>query len=338
MRIALDAMGGDKAPGEIIAGAINALDSIGDDHIVLVGIESVIREHFSGMEKSSNWEEKIDIVHAPEIVAMDDSPVEALRRKRNSSIAVMANMAAEGQVDGIISAGNTGACVAASQMRMRLLPGVQRPGILVVFPTFSGPVAVCDVGANIAPKVSHLHQYALMSSIYVREVLQITSPTVGLISIGQENAKGNELVRSVNQILREEERIRFVGNVEPREFFHRPAHILICDGFVGNVILKLTEGLADSLFKTIGQELYQQKPEVADHFKPIVDHLYSRHDYREYGGAPLLGVAGTCIICHGSSNARAIKNAILTVRNQIRYDLNRKIIEQLQSVPVENGG
>jgi glycerol-3-phosphate acyltransferase PlsX len=267
-------------------------------------------------------------VDAPEVVGMDDPPVEALRRKRRNSIDVMAKLAAAGQVDLVLSAGNTGACVAACQMRMRLLPGVLRPGILVVFPTLAGSVAVCDVGANVDPKPAHLYQYALMADVYVREVLGIEKPTVGLISIGQENAKGNELVKAVNQQLRDDKDIDFVGNVEPREFLNRPANILICEGFVGNVILKLTEGLAAGIFKFIAQEFARQKPDMLEHFMPIVEKIYAQHDYNEYGGAPLLGVDGTCIICHGSSDARAIKNAILIALRQAKTNINQKIIER----------
>ncbi len=328
MRIALDAMGGDNAPGEIIAGALEALDHIKDDQLVLVGDESTIRGHLGDQNR---WQSQISIVHAPEAVAMDDPPVEAMRRKRKSSIAVMTELAADGKVDAVVSAGNTGAFVAACQMRMRLLPGVARPGILVVFPTFAGPVALCDVGANIAPKPNHLHQYALMAIAYVNQVLQQTHSTVGLISIGQENAKGNELVRATNQLLRDDKRIDFVGNVEPCDFLKRPADIIICDGFVGNVILKLTEGLAEGLFKTIKREIIQSKPDMIEYFKPVMDSLYAKHDYSEYGGAPLLGVDGTCIICHGSSNARAIKSALVRTTKQMRFDINRKITEQLQS-------
>ena len=334
MRIALDAMGGDNAPAEVIAGALDAIEHIDNDNLVLFGDEQAILKHLGD---PSRWREKIEIVHAPEVVGMDESPVESLRRKRKSSIAVMAKMAAAGEVDVIISAGNTGAVVAASQMRMRLLPGVLRPGILVVFPTFTGPVTVCDVGANIAPKPNHLHQYALMSVIYVREVLKQPKPTVGLVSIGQENTKGNELIKAVNLLLRDDERINFIGNVEPRDFLNRPADVLICDGFVGNVILKLTEGLAEGLFKAIRRDLASQKPEMIEHFQPVMDNLYAKHDYTEYGGAPLLGIDGTCIICHGSSDARAIKSAILRTRDQFKYDLNRKITEQLQPVTISGG-
>ncbi|MBN1766657.1 MAG: phosphate acyltransferase PlsX [Sedimentisphaerales bacterium] len=326
MRIAIDAMGGDNAPQEIIAGALESLEYIENDQLVLVGDEPTI---LSLLGDESRWKHNICVVHAPEIVGMDESPVEAIRRKRNSSISIMVKLAVDGQADAVISAGNTGAFVAACQMRLRVLTGVQRPGILVVFPTFAGPVALCDVGANIAPKPLHLYQYALMSMVYVRAVLGQSHPSVGLISIGQEDAKGNEVVKAANKLLRDDKRIPFVGNVEPRDFLSRPADILICDGFVGNVILKLTEGMAENLFKTIARELEEHKPDIVDHFKPIVDDLYARHDYSEYGGAPLLGVGGTCIICHGSSNARAIKSAILRTRDQLKFDLNQKITENL---------
>lgn len=332
MRIALDAMGGDHAPDEIVAGALQAVDSLGgDDHIVLIGDELQIREHLAA---ANGWQDKISIEHASEVIAMDESPVEALRHKRNSSIAVMAKLAAKGGADVAISAGNTGACVAGCQMRMRLLPGVIRPGILVVFPTMSGPIAICDVGANVAPRPSHLHQYALMSSLYMNQVLDIAQPTVGLVSIGQEDTKGNELIKKVNQLLREDERINFVGNVEAREFLNRPCDVVICDGLVGNVILKFAEGLAESLFKVIMHELQKQKPHLVDDFKPIIKTVYAHHDHIEYGGAPLMGIDGTCIICHGSSDARAIKNAIIRAKHQVKTCINDKIVESLQQQPV----
>ena len=331
MRIALDAMGGDNAPAEIVAGALQACELIGDDQIVLVGIEDTILPLLGPAEK---WQDRIIVHHASEIVEMDESPVEALRKKRDSSMAVMAKMASTDEVDAVISAGNTGAFVAACQLRMRLMPGVLRPGITVVFPTFSGPIVLCDAGANIAPQPIHLLHYALMNQIYAHDVLGIEKPTVGLISIGQEDAKGNELVKKVNQLLREDDRVDFIGNVEPREFMKRPADVIVCDGFVGNVILKLTEGLAEGLFKTIAMELAQEGPELAAKFQPIVKRLYQKHDYNEYGGAPLMGVDGTCIICHGSSDARAIKNAVLCARKQVNLGINEKIAAAIEKTPV----
>ncbi len=299
---------------------------MGDNHIVLIGDGPRILELLG---EPSVWQDKISVVHAPEVITMDDSPVVALKNKRKSSIAIMAKMAKEGSVDIVLSAGNTGACVAACQMRMRLLPGVQKPGILVVFPTIAGPIVICDVGANVAPKHIHLHQYALMSAVYAKEVIGVDKPTVGLLSIGQEDSKGNELVKKTNQLMREDDRIDFIGNVEPRSILERPSDILICEGFVGNIILKLTEGLAEGIFRFLGTELARQKPELLPHFKPVVESIYAKHDYNEYGGAPLLGVNGTCIICHGSSDARAIKNAIVIALRQAGTNINDKITEQL---------
>jgi glycerol-3-phosphate acyltransferase PlsX len=334
MQIALDAMGGDHAPDIIVAGALEALGELnGGDELILFGDESLIRDLLGD---SDRWKNVIRIEHASEVISMDEQPVDALRRKRNSSIAVMTKYAAQHNVDVTISAGNTGAYVAACQMRLRPLPGVLRPGIMVVFPTFEGPVVVCDVGANIAPKPSHLHQYALMARIYAREILQIENPTVGLVSIGQEDAKGNELVKKTNQLLREDDRIQFIGNVETREFVNRPCDVVVCDGFVGNIILKLTEGLADGLFRTIKRELAQVDPRFAQQIQPVIDRLYAKHDYNEYGAAPLLGVDGTCMICHGSSDARAIKNAVRRSREQVKLNINDKISQELQKTPAFN--
>lgn len=327
IRIGLDAMGGDRAPQEVVAGALESLDGLNGDHLVLFGDEAVVRDCLGD---PSRWQGKISVSHAPEVVAMDDPPVEALRRKRKSSMALMAKAAARRELDVVISAGNTGAYVAACQLRMRTLPGVLRPGIAVVFPTFVGPVVVCDVGANIAPKPNHLLQYAIMSSLYSTKVVGVENPRVGLISIGQEDAKGNELVKKANQLLRADERINFIGNVEPRDFLKAPAEVIICDGFVGNVILKLTEGMAESLFKAIMEEIASQSADMVATFKPVMDALYAKHDYNEYGGAPLLGIDGTCIICHGNSNARAIKSTILRARQQVRFGINARIVEELQ--------
>ena len=329
MRIGLDAMGGDHAPKQIVAGALKSLQFLDDDDtLVLFGDQQAVTECLG---EADLWTGKIEVVHAPEVVAMDDPPVETLRKKRKSSIAVMAKAAADGQLDAVISAGNTGAYVAACQMRMRTIPGVLRPGIAVTLPTLSGPVVLCDVGANIAPKAAHLHQYALMASVYAHDVLGVEKPRVGLISIGQEDAKGNELVKSVNQSLREETRVNFVGNIEPRELMERPAEVFVCDGFVGNVILKLAEGLAKSLLSSFIREISQLDlpSEVSAKVAPAVKDFLAKHDYSEYGGAPLLGVDGICIICHGSSDARAICSTVKSVRQQVKSNINEKIAAML---------
>ena len=260
---------------------------------------------------------------------MDESPVESLRTKPKSSISVIAKMAKQDKADAVISAGNTGACVAAFQMRMRNLPGVNRPGIAAVVPTFGGPVVICDVGANIACKPIHLYQYAVMASAYSRNLLGITSPKVGILSIGQEDAKGNEIVKKARELIKADGDLNFFGNVEGRDIFKGVADVVVCDGFVGNVVLKLAEGLVDGLFRTIKQELMQEQLQLAMMFKPVMMRIYQKYDYNEYGGAPLLGVDGTALICHGASQARTIKNAILAAKKFHSQKINSLISEYL---------
>lgn len=330
MRIAIDAMGGDNAPDEIIAGTIDSIESLEkDDELILVGPEQLITEKLPRSRPSA-----VSIVDAPDVIAMDASPIEALRSKPKSSIGVLAKLAKHGRADAVISAGNTGACVAAFQMRMRNLPGVNRPGISVVFPTFEGPVTICDVGANIACKPINLYQYAVMAGIYSENLLGIKNPRVGIMSIGEEEAKGNEMVKKAREMLRADKRINFVGNIEGRDIFRGACDVAICDGFVGNVILKLTEGLVDGLFKAIKHELLQEKLRLAMKFKPIMMRIYQRYDYNEYGGAPLLGLNGTSIICHGSSKARTIRNTILKSKEHYRNHINDKIVEYLSTSTV----
>ncbi|MBI9016496.1 MAG: phosphate acyltransferase PlsX [Phycisphaerae bacterium] len=329
MRIAVDAMGGDNAPQQIIEGVIQALPEIGEDQIVLVGDKSVIKSQLDSQFPS--WQDRISVVHASEVVDMNDSPVDALRRKKDSSIAVMTKLVACGDAEIVLSAGNTGAFVAASQMSMRLLPGVSRPGILVAFPTVKGPIVLIDVGSNVSPKAIHFYEYALMADVYCREMFGDQNPSIGLINIGEEEAKGTSLLKTVNKLLRDDKSLNFVGNIEPRELLDRPAEILVCDGFIGNIVLKLTEGVSASLFKYIAKEFAEQKPELLPHFKPVVEKIYAKHDYVEYGGAPLLGVNGHTFICHGRSDARAIKNAILVALKHAKSGINDKIVERLKA-------
>ena len=331
MRIAIDAMGGDYSPDEIVAGTLEAVDLIdGDDKLVLVGQKEVIEAKFPALKKYKS----ISIVDAPEVIGMDEVPIESLRKKRHSSIAVMARMASDNEVDAVISAGNTGACVAAFQLRMRNLPGVNRPGIAVVFPTIDGPVTICDVGANIACKPINLYQYAVMARMYSKYVLGIDNPRVGLMSIGEEDAKGNEIVKKTRELMKMDPNMNFVGNIEGRDIFRNACEVVVCDGFVGNVILKLTEGLVDGLFKAIKHELMQEKLRLAMKFKPVMMRIYKKYDYNEYGGAPLLGVNGTAIKCHGASKRKTIKNAILAAKKYDTNKINDKILEYLSNSPV----
>jgi glycerol-3-phosphate acyltransferase PlsX len=266
---------------------------------------------------------------------MDDSPVEAIRNKPNSSIAIMCKLAAKGEADVVISAGNTGACVAAAQLRLRTLPGVARPGIAVILPTFHGPVVICDVGANIAPKPHHLHHYAVMAGAYAEAVCGIANPRVGLLSIGEEDAKGTTMVKESRKLLRDEPLINFVGNVEGRDLFKGVVDVVVCDGFVGNIVLKFTEGMAEGLFQTILAELQEFAPDLMDAFKPVMKKIYAKHDWQEYGGAPLLGVGKYCLICHGRSESRAIKNAIRVGKQLCASDVNHRIVERIESsIPV----
>jgi glycerol-3-phosphate acyltransferase PlsX len=327
MRIAIDAMGGDNAPKEIISGALESIEKLSEnDEIILVGPEDKIEALLPSVRSRKGI---ISIVHAPDVIEMAETPVESLRKKPKSSIAVLAKLAKRGQADAVISAGNTGACVAAFQMRIRTLPGVIRSGIAVVFPTPGGPVTICDVGANIACKPIHLYQYGIMAGVYSKHLFKIENPRVGIMSIGEEEAKGNEIVKKTRDLMKADKKINFIGNIEGRDIFQGTCDVVICEGFVGNVILKLTEGLVEGLFKAIKHELMEEKIWLAMRFKPVMKRIYQKYDYNEYGGALLLGLNGTAIICHGSSQSRTITNAIMASKRFYTEKINDKIVEYI---------
>jgi glycerol-3-phosphate acyltransferase PlsX len=327
MRIALDAMGGDHAPREIVRGVVAGLQYLSaDDEVYLYGQQERVEPECA---EFGLGDPRIAVRHCPEVIAMDEPPIEALRQKRNSSIMQMATAAGKGELDALISAGNTGAFAAACQLRIKSIKGVSRPGIAIVMPTFHGPVVICDVGANVAPKPHHLYEYARMCAVYARTILGISEPKIGLVSIGEEEGKGNQLVREARNLIKGDPTLHFVGNVEGRDIFAGSGNVFICDGFVGNVVLKFTEGLAEGLFKTIIHEISQESAELAEQFAPIVDRIWKRHDFAEYGGAPLLGTNRVVIICHGRSDRRAIANAIRVAAELFHADLNRVISEQL---------
>lgn len=330
MRIGVDVMGGDHAPDAILEGSLVAASELpADDVLALFGDQSVIepavRDHPA--------KPRIEIVHTSEVIGMAESPVDAVRSKPDSSITVMAKRASskqtDGRLDAIISAGNTGAQVTAAQMYMRRLPHVHRPGIAVIVPTFSGPVTLIDVGANIEPKPHHLAQYGVMGAIYSEVATGITNPRVGLMNIGGEEQKGTAELKQARDMLRDLAGVDFVGFLEGRDVFRGAADVIVTDGIVGNVMLKLAEGLAEGLFKQITMEVSATDPELAERFKPVVKKIYARHDYHEYGGAPLLGVNGVCIISHGSSQPRTITNAILRARELVTSGVNAAISERL---------
>lgn len=336
MRIAIDAMGGDHAPGEIIAGVLEAREVLGtEDELVLIGDEEVIGTQLRELGADPKT---FRVFHASEVIGMDESPVEALRRKPKSSIAIMARAASHRQVDAVLSAGNTGACVVGCQLRMRNLEGVLRSGIAAVFPTLHGPVTICDVGANIACKPINLYQYAVMSGIYAQQMLGIENPRVGLMSIGEEDAKGNDLTKKTRELLKSDPHLNFIGNLEGRDIFEGKCDVVVCEGFLGNVILKMTESLVDMIFSALGKEMKSQNLLMAWWFKKISKTVLKKYDYHEYGGALLLGVNGVSVICHGSSKARTIKNAILACKKFADKHINEQIIERLSQVTVKSNG
>lgn len=332
MRIGLDVMGGDHAPDAILNGGLDAVGLLsGDDRLALIGDEAVIRDALD--ERQFSDHPQIEVVPTTQVIGMDEPPVTALRGKPESSIVRMAKLSGKRSgdyhCDVIISAGNTGACVAAAQMSMRRLPGVHRPGIAVVVPTFFGPIVLCDVGANPEPKPTHLHQYGHMAAAYAERLVGIDSPRVALLSIGGEENKGTPLVKDTAKLMRADDRLNYVGYVEGRDLFDGKAEVVITEGFTGNVVLKLAEGLAAGLFKTIAHEIFEVDPELAMKFEPVVKNIYKKHDYHEYGGAPLLGANGICMICHGSSEARTITAAIREAIRYSRHEVNEAIIEAL---------
>jgi len=330
-------MGGDKAPDAILDGCWDAAALLEPgDQILLVGCKDVIDAALAVAPVSAEQKAYYKPVYSTQVIAMDESPVEAVRGKPDSSISVMNKLVAKGDADVAISAGNTGACVAAAQLRMRLLPGVSRPGIAIILPTFHGPVVLCDVGANPEPQPRHMQQYGLMASAYATAVCGIENPRVGLLSIGEEDSKGNSMTREARKLMRDEPQLNFVGNVEGKDIFKGIVDVVVCDGFVGNIVLKFTEGLSEGIFQTIISEIQEFDPELLLKFKPVMKKIYAKHDWQEYGGAPLLGVGGYCLICHGRSEGRAIKNAIRVGKQLFKSRINEQIVKQIeQSVKVE---
>ncbi len=328
MRIAVDGMGGDNAPQAVVAGAVAAAREH-DFRIVLVGDQNLLR---SELEKHKDPPKSITIHHAGSFIRMDESATVSIRKKKDASISVCADLAKEGVVDAIVTAGHTGAAVVACTLKLRLLEGVDRPGIGIIFPTLGTPTFLIDVGANIDTKPTHLIQYAIMGDVYFRYILRKNRPSIGILNIGEEETKGTEYIKEAHQLLNKS-RLHFIGNVEGRDIFNGSVDIVVCDGFVGNVVLKVSESIADVIGKLLKQELKKNVfTRVGAFFaKPAFDRLRREIDYSEYGGAPLLGIDGTCIISHGSSNARAIKNAIRVASEFVKYEINTHILEAIRN-------
>ncbi len=328
MRIGLDAMGGDLGPGEVVAGAIAGREFIDDgDSIVLVGDESVISAELTKHDPASN----ILIQHASQTIDMGEPPVGAVRGKPDSSIVKLGVMQRHGELDACISAGNTGACVAACQMHLRRLKGVHRPGIAVIVPTPKGPLALCDVGANVDARPSHLYQYGVMTSVYLEAATGLENPRVGLVSVGEEEGKGNELVKKTFDLLKEDENVNFVGHVEGNDLLKGVCDVMVCDGFVGNIILKLIEGLSVGFMKILVKQFMEAMPDQIEKIMEAVGAVTQKYDFNEHGGAPLLGVNGIWIICHGASSSDGIKNAIRECKKVSAHKVNQHITELLSA-------
>lgn len=331
MRIALDAMGGDHGPNPNVAGALQAVSAAEDLTVVLVGDEQQIRP---ALESQNYPADRIEIHHCSQTVGMDEKPVDAFRKKPDNSIAHCWKLLATKQADGLVSAGNTGAVVAAGLFTKRFLKGIRRPGIAALMPTAKGRCVIMDVGANVFPKAVHLLQYGVMGSVYAKNMLGIESPTIGLINVGEEESKGHELVQKTFELYRTSPlKDRFIGNVEGRDIHRGNCDVIITDGFVGNVLLKHAEGLFEFVMQVAGQSilgaLNAEKGLAAAAMKGLIDKFH----YSALGGAPLLGIDGVCMICHGSSDERAISNALAAAVQEVRVGLNQKIVEAVAGLP-----
>jgi phosphate acyltransferase len=328
--VALDAMGGDHAPRVEVEGAILAARELGV-RVLLVGIEAAVREE---LHRHRHRALPIEVVHAPEVIAMSDSPSQAFRRKKDSSVHVAARLVRDGQADALVSAGNTGAVMTVARFVIGTLPSVDRPALAAAFPNMKERISVIlDVGANVDSKPEHIEQFAVMGEIYFRAIWGVRRPRVALLSIGEEEAKGNELTREAANRLKHSS-LNFVGNVEGRDVFRGNVDVVVCDGFIGNIALKLSEGLVEHigamLKKAIKSSLTSQIGYALS--KRAFDDFRKRTDYSETGGAPLLGVRGITVIGHGRSNANAIKNAIRVAGDLCRSRVNEKIEQELSAV------
>ena len=330
MQIALDAMGGDHAPGPIVAGAVQAVAADPELRVVLVGDQAQIEPLLDGVGNR----DRLDIFHCSQVVGMEDTPVVALRKKPDNSISRCWQLLAQRKVDGIVSAGNTGAMVAGGLFLKRFLKNVKRPGIATLMPTLKGPCVLLDVGANVSPKPEHLYQYGVMGSIFAKQILQRPNPTIGLMNVGSEEAKGHDLAKETHALFNASTlKDQFIGNIEGRDINRGIADVIVTDGFVGNVVLKTCEGVFEFIMKMAMKELLAVLDTEKAKAQQAMQNLMNRYDYSEHGGAPLLGIDGICIICHGSSGDRAIMNALAVAARYARSKLNESIEQVLANAP-----
>ncbi|GAC1394735.1 MAG: phosphate acyltransferase PlsX [Ktedonobacteraceae bacterium] len=334
--VALDAMGGDNAPGEIVLGAVQAAREYGIG-VYLVGREEAIRAELA---KHDTQGLDLPILHTDEVIAMDEHPANAVRRKKSASMTLALQLVRDGKAVGAVSAGNSGAMLAASLFTLKRIAGVERPALGGVLPTKDGACLVIDMGANTDCKPEYLQQFALMGSLYMERVFQMTAPRVGLLANGEEESKGNQQVVEAHQLLNANAAIlgiNFIGNIEGRDIPTNGADVVVCDGFVGNVVLKLSEGLAETLLGLIRTQMTSSFTSklAAAVLRPGLRKVFKRLDYAEYGGVPLLGVNGSAIVSHGRSNAKAIKNALRVARQTEETGVATAIAEGLAKLHTE---
>ncbi|MCB1088113.1 MAG: phosphate acyltransferase PlsX [Verrucomicrobiae bacterium] len=329
MKIAVDAMGGDKAPQAIVEGTRDALAEYPFiTRLLLVGDEGILK---SEVDRLGIRDRRLEIVHCTEVVGMGESPVQAIRKKKDSSISVSVDLVKQGECEAVVSAGNTGAAVAASTIKLRNLKGVDRAGIASPLPNEHGPCNIVDAGANVDAKPGHLLQYAIMGSVYARHVQGKENPVVGLMSVGEEEGKGTDFTREVFDLLKASH-LNFRGNVEGHDLFETKLDVVVCDGFTGNIVLKSCEATAKVMFKWLKHEINSSpfRQLGALMAKGAFRATLERGSYETYGGSPLLGVNGICIIAHGSSSARAAKNAIRVAAEAVRHHVNPHIEEEIE--------
>ncbi len=331
MKIAVDAMGGDFGPAVVVEGAVAACREFGLAS-VLVGDRAAVEREIVRLKAQDL---PISVRHATQVVGMAESPSQALRRKRDSSLRVAAELVKEGECSALISAGNTGAAMAIGMFVLGVLPGVDRPAIAAAMPSLSGYTILIDAGANVDPKPRHLFQWAVMGHVYSRDIIGKDNPRVGLLSVGEEEGKGNELTKEAFEELRGSS-LNFIGNVEGRDIFNGRCDVVVTDGFTGNVCLKVAESLAEMLTAMIREELGRDALSIAGAAlsKRAFARIKKRVDYTEMGGAPLLGINGASIICHGASPVKAIKNAVRVAAEWVRNDVNEHIKTALEAEAV----
>lgn len=328
MKVALDAMGGDHAPQACVAGAVMALREFRQlEKLFLVGDEAQLRAE---LDRHQCRDPRVEIVHTTQVVEMSETAVDAVRRKKDSSISRAVDLVKRGEADAVVSAGHTGAAVAATTIKLRTLEGVDRPGIAALLPTETNLCVLIDAGANTDARPEHMLQYAIMGAVFSRYVLGYDNPAIGLMSIGGEDVKGSEFTKEIFKLLRASG-LNFRGNIEGHDLFHNPVEVVLCDGFTGNVVLKSCEATADAVFRWLKNELTKTPLRMAGAMiaKGAFQTIKRKTNYEEYGGSPLLGVDGICIIAHGSSSPKAVKNAIRVALESIQTRINPHIVEEL---------